>query len=188
MLRVSLEGCTRNQLTQATAFVVGDGLALTVAHSFDGSEAPMVAQAGGVAFPAELVYLDAGRDIALLRYDADAFEVEPLELRDDADDPADAARLAVVRDSAIDVSPVELLRRTAVTLDGEGERRAIEIQGSIGQGDSGAPVLDQQGRAIAMVFARGRAGTDGDGTGWAVAASELVGISDQAGAPIPTAC
>lgn len=184
VLGVSVTSCEQSISNRATAVVVGDGLALTVAHTFDGSVDPLVRTVDGAEFEATVVYLDDGRDIALLSFEVPTAPPERLEIRDDADDPSDDARMVVLRDDAVVVERVGLLRRTEVTLDGEGARQGIEIEGSIDQGDSGAPLIGTDDRVIGMVFASSRV----DETGWAVAGSELVDIANNAGDAIELSC
>lgn len=182
VLEVAVSSCVANQEDRATAAVIDRGLALTAAHTFEEAADVSVMVDGGV-LDAELVHLDVERDIALLAFDA-AAPVEVLDIRDDSSDASDSGRVVVFRDDAATVEEVSLLRRTEVTLDGEGRRQGIELGGSIDSGDSGAPVVDGDGRLIGMVFAASRT----DETGWAVAGSELVGITDQAGPPLPLTC
>ena len=82
------------------------------------------------------------------------------------------------------VRPVELLQRTEITLDGEGRRDSIKLGTAIEAGDSGAPVIDEEGRVIGLVFATSRTGD----TGWAIAGSELVSVPELAGPVIPLPC
>ena len=184
VLEVVLTGCQLNTSDRATATAVGDGLALTVAHAFDEASAVVVVAPNGAELSAELVYIDTERDIALLSFDNGTAEVATLEVRSDDDDPADEGRIVVRREDDTIVQPVELLRRTAVTLDGEGRREGIELGGVIELGDSGAPLIDQDGGMIGMVFASSRSAD----TGWAVAGSELLDIASLAGSPIPLTC
>lgn len=183
VLSVDLEGCLQNISNRATAVAIGDGLALTVAHSFDDAQSVTLTTAGGSELPAQLVYLDRERDIALLSF-PDSPAVDSLTLRSDEDDPSDEGRMVVTRDDVTVVQSVQLIRRVPVTLDGEGRRNGIELGGTIDQGDSGAPIVDDDGSIIGMIFASTRASE----TGWAVAGSELLDIASLAGAPIPLTC
>lgn len=184
VFEVSLTNCEQNTSNRATATAITDRLALTVAHSFEGASDVMLAAPDGSELSADLVYLDGDRDIALLSFDGDAAAIEQLEIRSDDDEPADAGRVVVFRDGAAVVRPVQLLRRTVITLDGDGQRQGIELGGLIEPGDSGAPVIDDQGRMIGMIFASSRS-TD---TGWAVASAELIDVASLAGSPIPLNC
>lgn len=180
---VSLTSCEPGVENRATAVVIGDGLALTVAHSFDDAASATLRGPDGQLLAGELVYLDRARDLALLSFDSP----QPwgtLDVHTDAEDPTLEARMVVVRDGATELLPVELLQRTEVTFDGEGPRQAIELGTSIDQGDSGAPVIDENGRIIGLVFASNRTAD----TGWAIAGSELIDISSLAGATIPLTC
>lgn len=181
---VSLTSCQQNISNRATATAIGDELALTVAHSFDDASEVSLTASDGSELAAELVYIDRERDIALLSFDGDAATIEQLEIRSDDDEPADDGRVVIQRDGAIVVEQVELLRRTAITLDGDGRRQGIELGGLIEPGDSGAPVIDDEGQMIGMVFASSRSSD----TGWAVAGSELIDVATLASSPIPLIC
>jgi S1-C subfamily serine protease len=187
VLRVSLNSCRPNVENRATAVSIGDGLALTVAHSFEETRAVQLVGAGGVEVDAEVVMLDRDRDIAVLAFQQNAFgpvAAQGLEMRSDADDPLDEARVVIHRLDGTFVAPVTILRRVSVTLDGEGRRQGIEIEAEIERGDSGAPIVDDKDRIIGMVFAASRAGE----TGWTIAASELLDVADQIGEPIDLTC
>lgn len=179
---VALASCQQNISNRATAVAIGNGLALTVAHSFDDAQSVTLTPADGPERAAQLVYIDRERDIALLAFAGDT--PATLEIRSDDDAPADEARIVVQRDGVTVEQPVQLLRRIAVTLDGDGRRDGIELGGAIDPGDSGAPVIDDEGRIIGLVFASSR-GTD---TGWAIAGSELLDVASLAGTPIPLTC
>lgn len=185
LFEVSISGCQLNVSNRATATAIADGLVLTVAHSFeDASEVALIAP-DGTDLAAQLVYVDSKRDIALLAFDTGSLpDIETLEVRSDDADPAASGRIVVHRDQGTVLQSVELLRRTLVTLDGEGERQGIELGGVIEPGDSGAPVIDDDTRLIGMVFASSRTAE----TGWAVAGSELLDIASLAGVPIPLTC
>lgn len=184
MFVVSLDSCALNIENRATAVAIDDGLALTVAHSFDEVDGVTLVAADGSELPAAVVYLDVERDIALLAYDSSVGSIDTLDIRDDTDNPAAEARIVVQRDDGIVFESVRLVRRTAVTLDGKGRRNGIEIEGVIDPGDSGAPVIDDEERIIGIVFASTRSSD----TGWAVASSELVDIATLAGEPIALTC
>lgn len=187
VLRISIDTCAPGNEDRATAVSIGDGLALTVAHSFDDAAAISLIEADDNEVEAELVYLDRDRDIALLAFETAAVSPDTqqgLRIHSDADAPADRARIVVHRDGSAIVRPIELLRRTIVTLDTEGRRDGIELGAEIEPGDSGAPVVDDDDRIIGLVFAASRAGD----TGWAIAGSELLTVRDEAGGPLPLAC
>lgn len=187
VLRVSLDGCRPNVENRATAVSIGNGLALTVAHSFDAARSVRLIGGGGNEVEAELVMLDRDRDIAVLAFQQDAFgpvASQGLEIHSDGDDPLERARVVIHRLDETFVAPVTILRRVPVTLDGEGRRDGIEIEAEIEGGDSGAPVVDDEGRVIAMVFAASRTGE----TAWSIAAADLLDVVDRTGEPIELTC
>ncbi len=187
VLQVSLAGCGAGIGSRATAVSIGNGLALTVAHAFDGVDDVSLSNAEGSETSAELVFVDRERDLALLAFaEADLGDdvARGLDIRSDAEQPAGQAELIVYRDDVRETLTVALLRRTSVTLDGEGRRAGIEVGVAIEKGDSGAPLVDEAGRVIGIIFASSRL-TE---TGWAAAASEFDEIKDLAGPPIPLAC
>jgi S1-C subfamily serine protease len=77
-----------------------------------------------------------------------------------------------------------VLRRVTASLDGVGQRAAIEIEADIRPGDSGAAVVDDDGRIAGLVFASSRVGE----RGWVVAASELSGALTSIGEPLVLSC
>jgi S1-C subfamily serine protease len=138
----------------ATAFAAGDGRAVTVAHAIAG-RAVLVAPPGGRARRARVVATDARLDLAVL-------EVPGLK----------APALRVTRPHAGEGTSVLVMRGgrsqslratvrrviTARVRDAPGAavrvRPALELDAAVMQGDSGAPVLDGEGRVVGMVFAQ----------------------------------
>lgn len=184
VVNVSLTSCADGSENRATAALIDEGLLLTAAHSFADARELSITTADGAPVAARLVHLDVERDLALVAIDGSASPTSTLELRDDGDDPADTARVVVFREGRVVTEPLDLLRRTEVTLDGVGRRQGIELGGVIEPGDSGAPIVDPSGRMIGMVFASSR----NDDTGWAVAGSELVDIAARAADPLALSC
>jgi S1-C subfamily serine protease len=166
-LRIDIDGC-RTGKVRATGVALPGGWIATVAHSFDG-----VVDYSVVGRDAELVYLDLEKDVALLF--GERPEGSPVvEL---ARDPAVKTARVVsfpTPDEPPVVSGVEVIRLANVTLDGEGRRNALEIVADINPGDSGSPLVDDEGRLIGIVFASAR----GVESGWAVSVSEIIAALD----------
>lgn len=153
---------------------VGSGsvVLVTAAHSLDQASGAVVRDEQDGMRPAAVLFLDPARDIAVLEIESD--------IVDGADDrgftltePAPDIPIRVVTFADIE-GPADktgtVARLVNATLDGEGRRKAIELVAiDIDPGDSGAPVVNGNGDAVAMVFAAARA----DDRAWAVAASEL---------------
>lgn len=182
--RVAVEQCGGADDQRATAMAVAPGLAATVAHSLVGAKTVTLRAADGQSRPAEIVYLDPAKDVALLRLPPGVVpppalgQVEvgqAVTIATYADDDGPAAKPATVTDVVV------------ATLDGEGRRAAIKLEAEIEPGDSGAAVL-ADGRVVGMVFATARS----DDVGWAIDASELALAVDSLGAgrpeAVPPAC
>jgi S1-C subfamily serine protease len=160
-LRIDIDAC-RTGKVRATGISLADGWIATVAHSFDGIEAFRV-EGRDLA----LVYLDLDTDVALL-FESDA--VGPhLTLATDVD-PGPARMVTYPRpDNPPEITAIEVLRLADVTLDGQGRRRALELEADINPGDSGSAVVNDSGEVIGMIFANSR-GLD---SGWAISADEI---------------
>ena len=74
------------------------------------------------------------------------------------------AVVRVLRDGEAVTLSAPVRRRVTASIAGH-SRPALELAATVEPGDSGAPVLDAQGRVLGIVFARGSRGA------WAVAVS-----------------
>lgn len=163
--RVVAEACGSGVEEIATGAAVADDLVVTVAHTFERARSIALGRADGAAEPAELVWLDAERDLAILRLEG---RVGPwLELM--ATSTGDEVTVISAAGPTVETIPATVLRRVEVTLDGAGRRAGLELAAEIGPGDSGAPVVDASGAIVGIVFATDR----GEPRAWAVAASEI---------------
>lgn len=164
----------------ASGFIVADlersdRLVLTTAHHLLRAESVSVVIDDGRIEPAEVLVLDPDRDVAVIRYRPgqpdDATGLTPASA--DPDGPTAAHILGPGPDGPTS-EEATVLRTTAITVDGKGRRRAIELTADIERGQSGSAVIADQGPdtglVLGMVFAASR---DENDRGWAVAASEL---------------
>lgn len=185
-LRLELVGCGAVSEHRATAIAVGDGLALTVAHAFENIESFVVRMADDTTTGATIVHLDRDLDIAVVRLDRPAPGQLPIAAEIDRRD-TDNRMVSFVSYADLE-GPVEksavVLRFVQISLDGEGDRRGIELAADINAGDSGGPVIDASGTVIGMVFATSRLGE----SGWATESTELVAAVDDVGEPFELRC
>lgn len=173
VLSLELASCTTGITNRATAIAVGDGLALTVAHAFVDVDGFSAIDADGQTIAADVIDLDIDNDIAVLRLGEDP----PTTLTLLAVAEAPAIEFLTYRSEAGPArQEASVLRFVGVSLDGTGSRDGIELAADVQSGDSGGPVVDDQGRVIGMVFATAR---DGE-RGWATASSELQRAADEA--------
>jgi len=139
----------------ATAFSIAPGRAVTVAHAVGQRRTVLVAAPGARARPARVVRTDARLDLAVLAVRGlrtPAFATERLE-------SGTWGFVQVLRGSERITLHAQLLRKiTANVREAPGAaaqvRPALELRTAVEQGDSGAPVLDLNGRVIGMVFAQ----------------------------------
>ena len=170
--RVEVTRCGVVDQQLATAVAVRPDLAATVAHSLEEAESITLVDADGAIVRAGIIYLDPGKDIALVAL-ADG-GADPLELAE----AEQAAEVSIATGAAADgpvLKPGSVLDLVAATLDGQGRRQAIKLAADVKPGDSGAAVIDESGRMVGMVFATARS----DETAWAIAADEIAGALAQ---------
>jgi hypothetical protein len=167
VFRVDVVACDGNHLQRATAVAVAGDLAATVAHTFSSARSFELIDHAGQARAATIVLLDPGRDVALLRLD-DA--TAPSLLLGRGEDGGSVELIAAAADGTFTTKPAVILRHVDATLDGEGDRAALELEAEIEPGDSGAPLIDGEGRVVGIVFAAARSS---EPRGWGIAASEV---------------
>ena len=156
-----------------TGFVVADGLIATVAHVVAGITAPTV-EVAGEEVTARVVGFDPVSDLALLR------PLRTLDLPPALDlGTAVAGTLGTVLvhggtdgPVALPVAVRRLIRATGDDIYGRPAdgRDALEITAAIRTGHSGAPVVDESGAVIGVLFSRLRGGGS---VAYAVQAGEL---------------
>lgn len=192
-LRLEVENCNGVERQRATAVILEDdapdetAVAATVAHTFvvDGQlsvEDLTVVDREGNNVEARLLFIDAATDVALLSLSTPRLGLEVGTF--EAPDATSRLVLYPSEESTPSVASISVVRETTATLDGLGARRALELAGSIESGDSGAPVIDDQGQVIGIVFA---ASTTSE-TGWAIAASEFEAAMAQPSRSVDVSC
>jgi S1-C subfamily serine protease len=169
--RVEIEACAGPDIQRATAMALTTDLVATAAHSFDGARGVILRDEEGAELEADVVYADFDKDIALLTVGSANDRIHTLG-QPVVDSDVSLRTYADL--DGVETKSGSILRLVDATLDGEGQRSALELAADIQRGDSGAPVINQSGEAVGMVFAASRVGE----RGWAVAAEELVEALD----------
>jgi S1-C subfamily serine protease len=152
----------------ATGFEHGDGRVVTVAHLLPARPARVLVRSGeGPARRARIVALDRRNDLAVLAVGTDAPPPSPLP-------GSDSPRLLVRRAGRPAALEVEIRRRLDArirpTPDAAPVRRpALELEARVRQGDSGAPLVAEDGRVLGVLFAQSSGPRD---TAYAVATTE----------------
>ncbi|MEM9654316.1 MAG: serine protease [Actinomycetota bacterium] len=167
VFRVKANRCASPENSWTTGFAVDADTIATVAHALESTLAVTVIDVDEVEYPVEVAYVDEAKDIALLRLlDTTA---EPLPV---ADEEADGDVWLVTfkqKEEQPVFQPASVLSLVEVTMDGEGARDAIKLTADISVGDSGGPVVNDDGQLLGMIFAT----TINERTGWAIAQPEV---------------
>jgi hypothetical protein len=150
--------------TCAGAFVDDHGLIATAYHCIAAGGRPMVTTRDGRHAPARIVASDVAHDLALLRVDGMAGPFLPVR----ADVPALGDPVTAIGHPFGSRAPGGFLGGTlrwsasagAVSAIGD---RALQISAPVNPGNSGGPVVDDQGEIVGVVSRR----LTGDGLGFA---------------------
>lgn len=147
VVKVSLIGAADAAET-VTAFGVGRGRLVTVAHAFEAPRRLRVRPGGS----AHLMRVDRSSDLALIV--APGLEAPPLRSSHAA---RGSARLLLRRDGRTLERVVVIRRRVrAGVRRAQGPRLrvpALELEATVARGDSGAPVVDSDGAVAGVLFA-----------------------------------
>jgi S1-C subfamily serine protease len=154
----------------ATAVPAGPERALTVAHVLAGARSVHVGSR-----PARVLHVDRRLDLAVL-------EVHGLNApRLRYAHAGGVAKVHVLRSGRPRTIAVRVRRRVTAALkdprsDHTDVRPALELAAPVLPGDSGAPVTDNRGRIVGIIFARGLGES---GTAWAVDVSKTATLLER---------
>ncbi len=173
---------------EGSGWIVRRGTVVTNAHVVAGIDRPFVDHGSGTrALRADVVAFDASNDVAVLR--VDGLGGGPLPMAD-AGRGAPGALLGFPQNGPYLVTPVRLGgTATVAARDAYGRvqlrRSVIGVRGDVNRGNSGGPIVDEQGRVIATVFAK-RAGVPDQA--YALPNERVLAALATAGPPLRTAC
>ena len=174
---------------QATGsgFVVDDsGLIVTNEHVIDGAQQVTVKiGTDGKEIPAEIVGADASHDLALLKVDADGLKALPLgdSSKVEVGDNTYAIGNPYGLDHTLTTGVVSALNRTLQAPDGSELGGAIQTDAALNPGNSGGPLLDEDGQVIGVNAQIATGGTQGGGNvgiGFAIPTSTVKQFISQA--------
>ena len=172
---------------EGSGWIVRPGLVVTNAHVVAGIATPLVDRGGGTALPGDVVSFDATNDVAIVR--VPQLTGKPLPFAEAGRGTA-GALLGFPLNGPFVVTPVRLGgTATVAARDAYGRvqlrRSVIGVRGDVNRGNSGGPIVDEQGRVIATVFAK-RAGTPDQA--YALPNDRVRGALANVGPPLQTAC
>ncbi|MGY4690004.1 S1C family serine protease [Salibacterium sp. K-3] len=165
---VTIQGEGKYLRSQGTGFFISeDGLALTNHHVIENQDAIGVSTENGNIYEGELLASDPEKDLALLDIKGEGFS--PLPLQENNDTPGD--HIYVIGNP---------LSFTKIANEGNvlgNERTGIDAMGlsaPIYRGNSGSPVITEEGKVSGVVYAKKTgAGPEQETIGLAVPAEEV---------------
>ncbi len=168
---VKILGTACGLAVQGSGWVASPEVVVTNAHVVAGQDDTTVQTDGGPRLDAEAILFDPHNDVAVLRVDGLGAPVLRGHPRAPPGDPV--AILGYPENGPYHASPGRLGdTRTVITHDAYGQgpvqRRITSLRGNIRSGNSGGPVVDENGEVVATVFAatiRGPRGGFGVPTG-----------------------
>jgi S1-C subfamily serine protease len=184
----------QSQSSQAlgTGFVVDtQGYILTNAHVVDesgqrASKVTVVFNKGGsetTRVPGQLVGVDVGSDVAVIKVDPSKVDLKPLPLGDSASvqvgEPVVAIGNPLGYDFSITSGIVSATGRSLQAPNGQTIPNGIQTDAAINQGNSGGPLIDSAGKVIGINEQIASSGGGNDGLGFAVPIDTAIRSMDQ---------
>ena len=172
------EACVQNQT--GSGFVAAPGMVVTNAHILAGVDEPVVQTLDGQTVAGTVVYYDDQTDLAVIH--APGLEAEPLSTGPRAEVGELVAFMGYPLGGPFSskTAVVQGLTNISTTsVDGtvSAPRQIYQLAADVQQGNSGGPLLDQQGRVIGVIFAK----SETSRTGYALGMEELSPVLEQLG-------
>jgi S1-C subfamily serine protease len=153
VVKVSSLGC--GGLVTGSGFPIGTGYVVTNAHVVSGTVAHSVITPGGLQLKATVVFFDSERDVAVLYVPDLPAHALPMAAGKRGTKGAvigypgggPESVVPAIVDGTISPQGRDIYNQTLVT------REVFVIQASVRPGNSGGPLVDEQGRVLGMVFA-----------------------------------
>ena len=174
-------GQTQSGQALGTGFVVDkQGYILTNAHVVDesgqrASSVTVVFNKGGSEtqrVPGQLVGVDVGSDVAVIKVDPNKVDLNPLPLGDSAKVIVGESVVAIGNplgyDFSITAGIVSATGRSLQAPNGQTIPNGIQTDAAINQGNSGGPLIDSSGKVIGINEQIASSGGGNDGLGFAV--------------------
>lgn len=167
-----------------SALVVSpDGFLITCAHVVKGATAITV-ELDGKQYEAELHILDHDHDLALLRIDAEG--LSPLPALDSSQARlGEDVRVVGYPLATADSARLAVTRGTISSILTEDEGSLLQVDAALNPGNSGGPVVDEQGRLVGVATAK-LVGESVSDVGFAVPSSTVADLLAEVDLELPT--
>lgn len=171
MLAVPMEGAGSGWVLDRNGHIVTNN------HVIEGSDSIQVTLADGSAYPARLVGTDPATDIAVLKIEAPAELLFPIDFGESANLKVGQRVFAIGNPYGLErtmtVGIVSSLNRTLASGKGQKLKNMIQLDAALNQGNSGGPLLDSRGKLIGMNTAIASMTGQNSGVGFAVPANVI---------------
>jgi len=183
---VRILGTACGLAVQGSGWVASPEIVVTNAHVVAGEDDTTVQTDGGPKLDATAVVFDPHNDVAVLR--VDGLGAPALTAHPNARSGEPVAILGFPQDGPYHAAPGRLGdTRTVISRDAYGagpvQRRMTSLRGNIRSGNSGGPVVDADGQAVATIFA---ATTRGPRGGFGIPTGIVESDLREAGRPVDT--
>jgi S1-C subfamily serine protease len=152
---VKVEGVACDRIQDGTGFVAGRDLVVTNAHVVAGEGRTRIETSDGRRLDTQVVAFDPNRDLAVLR--VSGLGLAPLEraagVVDERGSLFGHPGGGALRESPMRVAEEIVAEGTDVYRSASTERHVFVLAAVAAPGDSGAPVVDEQGRVLGVLFA-----------------------------------
>ena len=164
------EHCGQSQT--GTGFAISPTRVVTNAHVIAGVAEPSVEMASGEVVTGRTVYFDPAEDLAVLA--VDPLDVPALEIGEPADAGATGYVMGFPAGGPFVAGPAIVQARDVSRINdiyggSPSELEIYQLNADVRQGNSGGPLVDEQGRVIGVVFARA---VEGSAVGFALTAQQ----------------
>ncbi len=153
------------------------GTILTNQHVIEGAKEITVSLYNGVSYPAALIGQDPDTDIAILRIEAPAEQLEPVAFGDSLNLRVGQRIYAIGNpfglERTMSAGMISSLNRVIPSSERRTMRSLIQVDMSLNQGNSGGPLLNTRGELIGMNAAIMSSDGDSAGVGFAIPSSTI---------------
>ncbi|WP_460303094.1 MarP family serine protease [Actinocorallia aurea] len=168
----------RQRRIEGTGFVFAPERLMTNAHVVAGTEGPLSIQVGSREYEGEVVLYDYSRDVAIIHVPGLRAKALKWDTEAERGDPAVVAgfpknRPYTVR--AAKISSRQNAKGPDIYRSGDVTREIYALRGTVEPGNSGGPLLTEDGAVFGVIFAAAMSDRD---TGYALTAAEVMPDAD----------